>query len=129
MLVLLFRHWWCFRVTFVIQPSLHPAVVPLLSFFLYGNHAPLDLILLCSSDRAGQHLVTLLNQDVVDLAVLAPDVVGQEVPGLEGEATEETLEAVHQVGVLRFNRLVEVAGTVAVQCVQRFGLSFANFAF
>ena len=55
--------------------------------------------------------------------MLAPDVVCKEVFGLEGEPTEETLEALHQVGVLLFKLLVEVAGTVAVQIVQRFGLN------
>ena len=55
--------------------------------------------------------------------MLAPDVVGKEVFGLEGEPTEDTLEALHQVGVLLFKPLVEVAGTVAVQRRQRFGLN------
>ena len=102
---------------------LHPARVSLQSFFLYGNHLPLDFILLCTSDRAGKHFVTLFLQDVIDLAMLAANVVGQEVFGLEDGATEGTLEALHQVLVLLLNTLVEVTCTVAVQRIQRFGLS------
>ena len=83
----------------------------------------MDFVLLCSGDRAGKHFVTLFLQDVIDLAVLAANVVGQEVFGLEDGATEDALEALHQVPVLLLNSLVEVTCTVAVQRIQRFRLS------
>ena len=73
-------------------------------------------------DRARQHFVTLLYQNVIDLAVLAANVVDQEVSGLEGKATEETLEALHQVEVLFLHPFVEMACAVAVQGGQSFGL-------
>ena len=60
----------------------------------------MNLILLRTIDWTGQHLVTFFNQDIVDLAMLAPDVIGQQVLRLEGEAAEETFEALHQDGVL-----------------------------
>ena len=82
----------------------------------------MDFVLLCTSDWAGKHFVTLFLQDVVDLAMLAANVVGQEVLGLEDGATESALEALHQVLVLLLNTLVEVTCTVAVQRIQRFGL-------
>ena len=83
----------------------------------------MDFVLLCTSDWAGKHFVTLFLKDVIDLAMLAANVVGQEVFGLEDGATEGTLEALHQVLVLLLNTLVEVTCTMAVQRVQRFGLS------
>ena len=70
--------------------------------------------MLYTSDRTGKYLVALLLQDVVDLAMLATNVVGEEVFGLEGKATESALEALHQVGVLLLNSLVEVTCAVAV---------------
>ena len=82
----------------------------------------LDRILLIAIDRARQHLVTLLYQNVIDFAVLAANVVDQEVSGLEGKATEETLEALHQVEVLFLHPFVEMACAVAVQGGQSFGL-------
>ena len=81
------------------DPSLHPAGVHLQPFFLDGNHTPLNLILLRPIDWARQHLVTLFHQDIIDLAMLATYVVGQQILGLEGETAEETLQALHQVGV------------------------------
>ena len=83
----------------------------------------MDFVLLCTSDWAGKHFVTLFLKDVIDLAMLAANVVGQEVFGLEDGATEGALKALHQVLVLLFNTLVEVTCTVAIQRIQRFGLS------
>jgi len=59
--------------------------------------------------------------------MLAANVVGQEVFGLEDGATESALEALHQVLVLLLNAFVEVTCTVAVQRRQRFRLSLADF--
>ena len=50
--------------------------------------------------------------------MLAANVVDQEVSGLEGKATEETLEALHQVEVLFLHPFVEMACAVAVHSVQ-----------
>ena len=110
-------------VAHVVLPPLHPARVSFQhSFLLDRDHIFLDLILLNAIDRARQHLVTLLYQNVIDLAVLAANVVDQEVSGLEGKATEETLEALHQVEVLFLHPFVEMACAVAVQGGQSFGL-------
>ena len=108
-----------FGVALVVLPPLHPARVSFHSFLL---DAFLDRILLIAIDRARQHLVTLLYQNVIDFAVLAANVVDQEVSGLEGKATEETLEALHQVEVLFLHPFVEMACAVAVQGGQSFGL-------
>ena len=111
-----------FGVALVVLPPLHPARVSFHSFLLDRDHAFLDRILLIAIDRARQHLVTLLYQNVIDFAVLAANVVDQEVSGLEGKATEETLEALHQVEVLFLHPFVEMACAVAVQGGQSFGL-------
>ena len=76
----------------------------------------------CAEDRGGQHGEALLLEDVVDLAVLARNVVGQQILRLEHETTEKTLQAMHQIGVFLFNPLVEVACTVGIKQGKRFCL-------
>ena len=92
-------------------PPLHPTGVHLQPFFLDGNHASLNLVLLRTIDRTWQHLVTLLHKDIIDLAMLATYVIGQQILGLEGETAEETLEALHQIGV-------ELLGLLSVKNIQ-----------
>ena len=115
MIILLLSPWWSLRKTLVLCLPLH-------SFLLDGDHVPLDLVLLGAVDWAGENFVAILSKDVVDLAMLARDVVGQQILRLEHETTEKTLQAMHQIGVFLFNLLVEVACTVGIKHGQRFCL-------
>ena len=119
MIILLLSPWWSLRKTLVLSLALHPGDIPLHSFLLDGDHVPLDLVLLDAVDWAGEDFVAILSKDVVDLAVLARNMVGQHILRLEHETTEKTLQTMHQVGVFLFNPLVEVACTVAVQYGKR----------
>ena len=122
MIILLLSPWWSLRTTLVLCLTLHPGDIPLHSFLLDGDHVPLDLVLLDAVDWAGENFVAILSKDVVDLAVLARDMVGQHILRLKHETTEKTLQAMHQVGVFLFNPLVEVACTVAIKHGKRFCL-------
>ena len=122
MIILLLSPWWSLRQTPVLCLPLHPGDIPLHSFLLDGDHVPLDLVLLDAVDWAGEDFVAILSKDVVDLAMLARNMVGQHILRLEHETTEKTLQAMHQVGVFLFNPLVEVACTVVVKNGKRFGL-------
>ena len=122
MIILLLSLWWSLRKTLVLSLALHPGDIPLHSFLLDGDHVPLDLVLLDAVDWARENFVAILSKDVVYLAMLARDVVGQQILRLEHETTEKTLQAMHQIGVFLFNPLVEVACTVAIEHGKRFGL-------
>ena len=122
MIILLLSPWWSLRKTLVLCLALHPGDIPLHSFLLDGDHVPLDLVLLGAVDWAGENFVAILSKDVVDLAMLARNMVGQQILRLEHETTEKTLQAMHQIGVFLFNLLVEVACTVAIKRGKRFCL-------
>jgi len=126
MIILLLSPWWSLRKTLVLCLPLHPGDIPLHSFLLDGDHVPLDLVLLGAVDWAGENFVAILSKDVVDLAMLARDMVGQQILRLEHETTEKTLQAMHQVGVFLFNPLVEVACTVVIKHGKRFCLTLAH---
>ena len=119
MIILLLSPWWSLRKTLILRLPLHPGDIPLHSFLLDGDHVPLDLVLLDAVDWAGEDFVAILSKDVVDLAMLARNMVGQHILRLEHKTTEKTLQAMHQIGVILFNLLVEVACTVAVQYGKR----------
>merc|ERR1712240_466687 len=99
MIILLLSPWWSLRKTLVLRLPLHPGDIPLHSFLLDRDHVPLDLVLLDAVDWAGENFVAIFSKDVVDLAMLARDMVGQQILRLEHETTEKTLQALHQIGV------------------------------
>ena len=122
MIILLLSPWWSLRKTLVLCLALHPGDIPLHSFLLDGDHVPLDLVLLDAVDWAGENFVAILSKDVVDLAMLARDMVGQHILRLKHETTEKTLQALHQISVFLFNPLVEMACAVAIKRGKRFCL-------
>ena len=122
MIILLLSPWWSLMKTLVLSLPFHPGDIPLHSFLLDGDHVPLDLVLLGAVDWAGENFVAILSKDVVDLAMLARDMVGQQILRLEHETTEKTLQALHQISVFLFNPLVEMACAVAIKRGKRFCL-------